>query len=1007
MNVIPVLTDSGLKNVIIDGDQPTPADMARIREEFQYVPQPQMSDMGGTQTTPMVLQPISQPQTPPSPEPPELKPDPLTPEEREVAREKGIRRAQDEQAYEKGVGVKSPIPDYLKARFQEKGPSALETAMGKGLGRSIAGVEATTHAVMGDEERAKQIDKRLSEIPYEPGMAGLAEVLFQFSSSALPGGALARSAGMGPVATTAVGSASAGGLGFSGQQERLSDMVERYPQLSNPISRYLQSDPDDTFAEGRLKNAVEFAGADAAIAKTFGAALRAFRGKADAQGSNVSAEVAEKIAKDTPRANPNKVIRPPVNGKVAVAHAGAIELPDPVLKAVTKPFAAFIKGVNKAMQWPVSPVSDKIIRPLASRVEEISPRMANRLTNFELEQNLLSGEYMNRAVPFLKSLGKLRKISKADAEAFSRHAMNGKLPEAHDVLRKYKDKIPGMNREFQELRKTFDDLYLLGDKNAVEIPYLAGYVPRIMKDHDGFLKSLGKEAKDPIIDAIELARREKWQRLTDEATKNNTPLSRNLELTDFERREVIRKYLEGSKYASDGKAGFQKKRAVEEILPEHMKFYGSFEENVQNYINNITYRVAKNRFTGKVSGVDGYTDELARLRDKKSINTEQAQELNDLIGARLDGGEKSVAQGWQIYRDAMYLTSIGNPISSITQASEFMLNAFRNGTFEALQAIPKTFRGAGIRVKDLGLDDIAKEFADPLSQSQANKTGAFQKKLNNTLRWTLGKVGFKRMDEVMKEHNLNSAFAQARKQVANKNSKSYRDFIAEQSKFFEGETQSMVDAIRRGDASDPNVKVFLFSKLARTQPISLSQYSEFYLQNPNFRPFFFLKSFGLKQLETTRRQVTRKIASGNPKEIREGMRQAVRLSVLFGGGITGVNTFKDFILDRDVSLWENAGDALLTLFGLSRYSGRKLIDPDKRVEGITDLLVPPKSTEIVSGDVFTNEKNIPLVGKLYSEWFGSARKYKDKRRREEARKAMRVRDEMQRSRPWPSLPGRK
>lgn len=39
------------------------------------------------------------------------------------------------------------------------------------------------------------------------------------------------------------------------------------------------------------------------------------------------------------------------------------------------------------------------------------------------------------------------------------------------------------------------------------------------------------------------------------------------------------------------------------------------------------------------------------------------------------------------------------------------------------------------------------------------------------------------------------------------------------------------------------------------------------------RPLYFLKSFGLKQLETTRRDVLRKLASGNADEIREGMKQ--------------------------------------------------------------------------------------------------------------------------------------
>ena len=203
----------------------------------------------------------------------------------------------------------------------------------------------------------------------------------------------------------------------------------------------------------------------------------------------------------------------------------------------------------------------------------------------------------------------------------------------------------------------------------------------------------------------------------------------------------------------------------------------------------------------------------------------------------------------------------------------------------------------------MGLDDIAKEFSDPLSQSQKGKFGvAKEKKATNKLlrgKKTLGAVQFKRMDELMKESNLNGAFLKARKKVANVRSKEYQDFAKEMSEYYGPETKKFLDALKRGDANDPNVKTYLFSQLAKTQPISLSEYSEFYLRNPGARPAYFLKSFALKQLETTRRDVTRKLASGNANEIRDGMRQGIRLSVLFGGGMTANNLFKDYLLDRD------------------------------------------------------------------------------------------------------------
>lgn len=46
-------------------------------------------------------------------------------------------------------------------------------------------------------------------------------------------------------------------MAFGEHEKRLSDLIESNPALSNPVSRYLKSDPNDGFAEGRLKNAIE------------------------------------------------------------------------------------------------------------------------------------------------------------------------------------------------------------------------------------------------------------------------------------------------------------------------------------------------------------------------------------------------------------------------------------------------------------------------------------------------------------------------------------------------------------------------------------------------------------------------------------------------------------------------------------------------------------------------------------------------------------------------------
>lgn len=59
--------------------------------------------------------------------------------------------------------------------------------------------------------------------------------------------------------TTALGS-TAEQFAFSPDEERLSNFIQQYPSLQNPVTEYLQADPDDTTAEARFKMALEGTG---------------------------------------------------------------------------------------------------------------------------------------------------------------------------------------------------------------------------------------------------------------------------------------------------------------------------------------------------------------------------------------------------------------------------------------------------------------------------------------------------------------------------------------------------------------------------------------------------------------------------------------------------------------------------------------------------------------------------------------------------------------------------
>lgn len=83
---------------------------------------------------------------------------------------------------------------------------------------------------------------------------GLVKSVSQFITGML--GASRVIGGAGYAMNTARGAASSF-TAFDPHEARLSNLVEKFPALSNPVTRYLEAKPDDNAAEGRFKNAVE------------------------------------------------------------------------------------------------------------------------------------------------------------------------------------------------------------------------------------------------------------------------------------------------------------------------------------------------------------------------------------------------------------------------------------------------------------------------------------------------------------------------------------------------------------------------------------------------------------------------------------------------------------------------------------------------------------------------------------------------------------------------------
>ena len=575
-----------------------------------------------------------------------------------------------------------------------------------------------------------------------------------------------------------------------------------------------------------------------------------------------------------------------------------------------------LPATNKTFDLINKGLSNKYLQPLKSKVAEISPFVAGRLDKFELDVLMTKQEFTDRIKPFANQY---KSMTKDEKKRFQRLTSKSEtMPDAYKMLgdlQKNRKGMEGISTNFKEVTNSLDDLFKLANRNGIEIEYRKDYLPRVMKDHDKFMKSLGKEPKTQLEKLMEDARRKKYDELPDkmkpEFVKSEVPL------TTEERAKVIQNYFEGRAPAGSGKAVYQKERVLDEITEETQPFYDDFLNGLGRYVDSVTYKVNKNRFLGKS------TDPTARsiFLDVDRIEDAKGQdEVTKLLGTRFKGGEARVGNATNVLRNAIYATTIVNPYSTVTQLGDFALNSYRNGVINTVSPF-----GPKIKLKDFGLDDIAAEFTD------ADKMkGALDKLFTVTQ--------FKRLDQALKENNLRSSFRQAQSLLKNKNSKSYKKFIEENRPFFENETDNLVDAIKRGDIENENVRHYLFSRLAGTQPITMSEMPPAYLNMKKGRLAYALKSFFVKQLDLLRKDTVEKLAK--PETTKEGVRNAIRFAMLFGGGTASINMAKDLMLGRPIEVEDEFLDVALQMIGVSRYAIKK-----GRRDGIggtlTAMLFPP------------------------------------------------------------------
>ncbi len=176
------------------------------------------------------------------------------------------QKARQQMAKAQAAG-QAPTP----APAPERTTGEKAVAVAKDIGE---GIIETPRAILGGflkatQEAGEALESVFGQLPtagedYEPisiddpesTTGQLIQGVSQFLTGFLPAMKGAKAVGLAKSAPYAAGFV-ADALVFDPQEARLSDLVQEYPALQNPVTEYLASDPNDSRAEGMLKNGLE------------------------------------------------------------------------------------------------------------------------------------------------------------------------------------------------------------------------------------------------------------------------------------------------------------------------------------------------------------------------------------------------------------------------------------------------------------------------------------------------------------------------------------------------------------------------------------------------------------------------------------------------------------------------------------------------------------------------------------------------------------------------------
>ena len=570
-------------------------------------------------------------------------------------------------------------------------------------------------------------------------------------------------------------------------------------------------------------------------------------------------------------------------------------------------FQSFNQGWYKNLQSPKYPYFNffdgDVMVPISTRLKRINPVLKKILRDFEFKSMKAIREDRKRVKPFLD---KIVNLAKTNRQAYSKldHALKNSIPEnALEVAREH-----GFENEYLDVREYLDEMFKRAEDAGVDMGYLDKYFPRKVDKYEKLLAELGREDQGVVVKAI---------------NKKKAELGRDLRLD--EKAHIINGLLSNSRTLGKKSPHTKRRDGRIEIDANLNRFYQDSPTTLLQYIDSMNEMISIREFFGRGKNKDESVGMyVAKLVDDGVINPSQQEEVKKLFNARF--GYQFMGKKMAGIKNYTYIGLMGSPTSALTQIGDmawaFYKGGFYNTINEARKAVQAEFGKDmdQITPQDLGTDKVAQEF---------ETSGGAASFLNLVFK----SIGLTSMDRIGKTTLANAAIKKYQQRAKKGDPKLKSELEA----IYGEETTQLIKDLKSGKTTD-NVEMLAFNTLLDFQPAALSEMPVKYLDSPNGRIFYQLKTFTIKQFDVYRNEGFDKIAAG---QVKEGLKNLRNLTIAFAASNATADVLKDLLLGSPIHGDDLFWDNMLRLIGVSRFHAWQARDRGVGTAALK-LVVPPQ-----------------------------------------------------------------